>query len=49
VRLEFTTQVVGDDAIEGYARDAHGALKGGTRTNAAQREAPRPTPEPADE
>jgi len=27
VRLEFTTQVVGDDAIEGYARDAHGALK----------------------
>jgi catechol 2,3-dioxygenase-like lactoylglutathione lyase family enzyme len=27
VRLEFTTQVVGDDAIEGYARDAHGVLK----------------------
>ena len=27
VRLEFTTQVVGDDAIQGYARDAHSALK----------------------
>jgi len=27
VRLEFTTQVVGDDAMDGYARDAHGALQ----------------------
>ena len=27
VRLEFTTEVVGDDALEGYARSAHGALK----------------------
>jgi catechol 2,3-dioxygenase-like lactoylglutathione lyase family enzyme len=27
VRLEFTTQVVGDDKMDGYAREAHGALK----------------------
>lgn len=27
VRLEFTTQVVGDDTMAGYAREAHGALK----------------------
>jgi catechol 2,3-dioxygenase-like lactoylglutathione lyase family enzyme len=27
VRLEFTTQVVDDDAMDGYARDAHGALQ----------------------
>jgi glyoxylase I family protein len=27
VRLEFTTQVVGDDAMKGYAREAHDALK----------------------
>jgi catechol 2,3-dioxygenase-like lactoylglutathione lyase family enzyme len=27
VRLEFTIQVVGDETLEGYARDAHMALK----------------------
>jgi glyoxylase I family protein len=27
VRLEFTTQVVDDDEMKGYARDAHDALK----------------------
>lgn len=27
IRLEFTTQVVSDATIEGYARSAHGALK----------------------
>jgi hypothetical protein len=40
VRLEFTTQVVGEDKIDQYAREAHAELKSWNERKASRTRAP---------